>query len=211
MDGGCSTAAREIKKHTLILLIVGEDLSGTFTGFAQITDGHLKKICDQVSINKGGGKVVFIGIGSTTPIGYATCTILPLIENSDDATVSEKIKNKKSNEKKSQKNKVETDRFIQETQKILAERRQPHTDINGFFEKVRLLLNESGNDKFEKWLYINSDGKQSTKNTNKIDCSLIPSDISNFCINGWKAKDECGASCKFLSPGEFIAYFSSKN
>jgi hypothetical protein len=54
-------------------------------------------------------------------------------------------------------------------------------------------------------LFVNSDGKNSTPQTNKVNCSLLPQ-VNKFCTCGWKNKPDCDPSAKFLDPKGFIQY-----
>lgn len=200
----------ESEKKPPVLLIIGEDLSQTFNGFTQITSNHLQAICKYISLSESGGKVFLVGIGTTTPTGYAACTISPMIKEKPNLTASEKIRLKEANKKRKDQNEINITTFLNKSQDILNGRNQQYTDINSFFEKVGLLANEPGNQNLNKWLYINSDGKQSTKASNVVNCNLKPSVIDRFYVSGWKTKNDCAPDAKFLSPDQFVQYFKDE-
>jgi hypothetical protein len=74
-----------------ILVVIGEDLSGTFTKFTPITKEDLSAICDAISRSGLGGTVALFGIGTATPQGYITCKLNPLEKKKDNPTVHETV------------------------------------------------------------------------------------------------------------------------
>ena len=205
----CTDDDREPVLPPSQLVVIGEDLSKTFRNFTPISRADLEEICQVLDKSKQGGKIVFLGIGSSTPRGYEACIIKPKRFINPNGTVSEQRKAKMRNKKIAQENRESVSAFLDKVESILAKRDQPYTDLNGFFTKVNLLLDAPAFKRSDKWVYINSDGQQSTPANNKLDCNLFPS-AKNICISGWKNKEDCGAPVKVLDPSEFIEYFETE-
>ena len=201
-----SNSSREPSPIASNLIVIGEDLSQTFKNFTPLTNQDLEQVCNIIDKSGIGGKIVFVGIGSSTPKGYASCSIKPHKKADKKATASQQYATKAENINISNMNKNAIESFLVKSNEILNQRGQPFTDINGFFEKARFLLEAPGYENTTKWVYINSDGKQSTKITNKVNCDLLPS-VEHLILSGWKTLPNCNASNVLLDPLEFIQYF----
>lgn len=197
----------EVTKIPNHLIVIGEDLSGTFSNFTPLEVEDLEAVCQTMQQKKRGGKIILIGIGSTTPKGHITCKIIPLHEVNRAKPVHEQLKAKKQNENIKAKNDQAIEAFLEKAGALLKQRNQQYTDINGFLDKATLLMGTTNFDGYTKWLYMNTDGKQDTKNTNKVDCSLLP-ETTHFLTSGWKKKPDCEPAEKFLSPKEFIEHLT---
>jgi hypothetical protein len=192
------------------LVIIGEDLSGTFDQFPATTETDLRDLCKALETTKDGGKVYFIGIGISDPKGYAHCTIRPKkeINRSDPASAQKQARVYNLKVEKANSEQVAT--FIASASVIFQQRNQKYTDINGFFEKVSSILATPAHKKYKKWLYVNSDGKQSTPATNKVDCALRPA-VNEYYVNrGWKGAADCGAAEKLPDTQHFTEHFRSQ-
>lgn len=194
-----------------VILVVGEDLSQTFSENAYLQKNHVEMLCKSMLKYSGGGKIILIGIGNTTPKGHLSCVFSPQqVVNKKNPTPSEKRRNQKINAGIIKNNQEKVTYFLEEVDKILSERNQNYTDINGFFTKASLVLNDPDNDDYTKFLYINSDGKQSTANSNKVDCNKKPEGLDGFFLSGWATKTDCEPDNRFLSPDEFVHFFKNK-
>lgn len=191
------------------LIVIGEDLSQTFKNFTPIVVEDLKKICTTLQTTKSGGKIILVGIGSSTPKGHVSCILKPLqpVDKHDPANVQ--LKTKQLNAVNKAKNDAAIIEFLEEADAILKQRNQPFTDINGFLEKASYIMNAPGFENYVKWLYVNTDGKQDTKNSKVVDCSQLPA-VDNFCVSGWKNKPDCKPTSQFLAPSDFIDYLKSQ-
>lgn len=192
------------------LVIIGEDLSGTFQNFPPTTEEDLRRLCKAVKRSAGGGKVYFIGIGTSSPKGYVSCTIRPKkkVNKKDPASIQFDTNN--YNKKIEQKNETEIETFVNSAVEMSKEHGQKYTDINGFFDKVASILSTPKLDDFNKWLYINSDGKQDTPGSKKVDCSLRPEADHYFVNKGWKNAPDCGAAGKLPDTQHFVEHFEQE-
>lgn len=202
--GQCECPPKTEKKESPHLIIIGEDLSGTFDQFPQTTEDDLRELCDSLAKSKTGGKVYFIGIGNATPKGYAVCEIKPILKVNKSKPVSDQLKMKRRNKKIKEKNAAATEQFVLKAMQIFSERKQGYTDINGFFEKVSSIISDPNHTNYTKWLYVNSDGKHDTKISKKIDCNLLPGADYYYVSRGWKAREDCGALGKLLDTHHFV-------
>jgi hypothetical protein len=192
------------------LVILGEDLSQTITGFTPTTEQDLRDVCEAVARTRAGGKVYFIGIGNATPKGFAECEIraLPVVDRRDAVGVQQKQLKKR--QQLQARNTAEIDRFIAAAQAMLSAPRQRNTDINGFFDKASALANAAGTDGYDKWLFVNSDGRQDTKQSKTVDCDLKIGFDHYYVSHGWKKQPDCAPDGRFLTPRQFIQFFQSE-
>jgi hypothetical protein len=192
-----------------MLIIIGEDLSQTFEGFMPITQQDLNAICTTLSNSGRGGKVILSGIGNPTPRGYLTCLIRPIEPLAENYTLVDKRNHERRRERIGQTNRETISRFLTESEDIL-QRGQGYTDINGFFRRCATLVDSPGLDSYSKWIYVNSDGKQSTRSNNVLDCNLRPTNIDGFFASGWSVSPDCNPDGRFLSPQEFAEYLEQQ-
>ncbi|MBK8194071.1 MAG: hypothetical protein IPK76_12985 [Lewinellaceae bacterium] len=61
-----------------VMVIIGEDLSGSFSQELSLTTADVQAICDVISSSGRGGQVVVGAIGDQNPKGYVNCDIKPL-------------------------------------------------------------------------------------------------------------------------------------
>lgn len=186
------------------LVIIGEDLSGTYDKFPATTTEDLTNLCNLIAKMAAGGELCFMGIGNQTPKGYANCKIKPLKYVDPSSTVSEQSRVRKWNERIKDQNKKSISDFIEKSSEILEQKNQAHTDINGFFKKVNSILDSPSNSNCIKWLYVNSDGKQDVAGSNKVDCALMPKETRIFLNRGWEKKPDCDPEAKILDTPAFI-------
>ena len=191
------------------LIVIGEDLSQTFRNFTPITLDDLREVCNALQKNKTGGKIILVGIGSSTPKGHVSCILKPIIREDKRKRISEQLTDRQKNAASKAKNDEAINDFLEKADDILKQRNQPFTDINGFLDKARYLMDAPGFENHVKWLYVNTDGKQDTQKSKKVDCSQLPP-FDNFCVSGWKNKPDCGPTSKFLAPSDFIDYLKSQ-
>jgi hypothetical protein len=194
-----------------ILLIIGEDLSGSYEGFVKFKEENLKNLCEKITQSGRGGAVAVFGIGDPTPRGYEYYNILrdSILPG---ATLIQKKIITELNYKKKKKNQVNQTSFLQKANIILNNKGQKQTDINGFFEKARTFSKEEQFNNYEKWLFINSDGDQDVTTGSKkyktINCDLRP-DTDKYYTSGWKKSAGCAPDGNFLDPGGFISFFTT--
>ncbi|MCB9316447.1 MAG: hypothetical protein H6574_24900 [Lewinellaceae bacterium] len=206
---GCTPDKQEARTPPN-LVIIGEDLSGTFAAFPETTEEDLRALCIAISKTKSGGKVYFIGIGSSTPKGYAYCTIHPPKSIPPGATPSTVKRIKHQNVVIARQNAAASDQFLVSAAGIFQQRKQDFTDINGFFDKARSIILSPSHKRFSKWLYINSDGKQDTPRSKQMNCELLPP-VDKFFVNrGWKESPDCNANGQLPDTPHFIEYFQEE-
>lgn len=193
--------------HAPYLVILGEDLSGTFTEFPAITQDVLADICKSVTHSGAGGAVYCIGIGSSTPKGYASCIIDAFPPRPRNATVSILNNWKHEVQEIKQRNQDAIDRFTNQAIQAISDKKQPYTDLNGFFKKVASIADDPGYQGYEKWLFVNSDGQQDTPESKTLNCDLLPAVNRFYSTVGWKEKTDCGPKAHLLDPGQFSQYF----
>jgi hypothetical protein len=193
-----------------LLIIMGEDISQTFGQFAPITPPDLQKLCETVAKHPTGGTICFAVIGNPTPTGYQTCEITGLKTPQKGATVSAIAEVKRQNQAIRQENQERAEQFVTACTNM-TNRKHQETDINGFFRKAATWANEVNYEGYAKYLFINSDGKQSLKNgSNQVDCTLRPSSAKYF-VSGWTTPDNCGCSKPMQSPQGFVSYIRQES
>lgn len=208
LNSGCDSVDNKDKPNPEPnLVIVGEDLSGTFKDFPKTTEEDLRALCNAVGKSKWGGRVYLIGIGNSTPKGYVFCLIKRLKEIPPDATPSEIFDVRSYNKKIQKVNTQKIDEFLEDASVILQQQNQKDTDINGFLEKVASIVNVPDFNRYKKWLYVNSDGRQDNKGIDTINCDLLPTIDKYFVNKGWKNKTNCGAAGNLPDTEHFVEYF----
>jgi len=193
------------------LVIIGEDLSGTYVKHPETTTEDMIRLCNALGRSEAGGKVYLIGIGNSTPKGYAFCEIKPLDKIDKSAVAHEKRNLKIKNAEIKKHNKLVIDEFIEKAETILSQHSELNTNINGFLEKVAAIVDDPVHKGYETWLFINSDGKQDTKDSKKINCSLLPTTIKHFFVSkGWEGAD-CGHKNKTIDTQHFVTNFIKRD
>ncbi|MFN0214918.1 MAG: hypothetical protein ACKVT2_11735 [Saprospiraceae bacterium] len=200
---GCNDCKVPPQSHSPILLIIGEDLSGTFEGYYPLTELHLERSCEAIQNHVLGGTIVLCGIGLPDNMGWEMCALEPIKIASDDIAVGKKIKIKTENKSIISKNASEIRAFIEKAKIILNKKNQDSTHINGFFEKMSTLASQQKYDGYKKILFVNSDGKQDSGQNKIVDCRLKPE--CDFFICGWKKKPDCSPIDSYPSPEEFVS------
>jgi hypothetical protein len=191
------------------MVIIGEDLSKSSEPFPHITTEFIEKICNSISQSNRGGKVVLSAIGNTNPRGYEVCKINPVPIPEQNAPLSQRSYCTKKSREILAENTRSISVYLKKCQALLQDSSQDQTDVNGFLSKAKILAEQPDSDKYQKWLFINTDGKQDIvryKNED-VDYSLIPKNVK-FYTCSWPVKNLAyKTDGNFLDPMEFAEMF----
>lgn len=191
------------------MVVIGEDLSGSFARELSLQVETIQSICEIISKNGRGGKVVVGTVGDPTPKGYVICEIKPLPRAPKHATLAGIAFCKKEASKTMAENASAIDAFTDKCAALLSSKGHKTTDINGFFRKINTISSQPGSSDYDIWVFINSDGKQDAPGQNKLDCTLKPDNI-RFYVSNWTETTDCGADGKFLNPEQFVNFFKNQ-
>lgn len=201
----CNNEPSAVATPEPVLLIVGEDLSGTFKDSYSTTVDHLRELCQILSEKGRGGTIYLINIGNPSRKNQLFCTLKAVAPVPKNLTASRAIDAKKKYERAISENQQEIDKFLTACASVLASdnRNQPNTDINGFFMTARTLSEQSLYESHHQIIFVNSDGQQDTPNSKVIQCELKPNQ-PDFYVCGWENKSNCDPKEKLASPQEFV-------
>lgn len=194
-----------------ILLVYGEDLSGSVGTIVRTNLNDLAAICKAVSETGSGGIVVFMRIADSTENGYEVCLIDSLVKPNDGYTLADELEIKQKNDVIKGKNEQEITTFLSKCDELIRKRDWQNTDINNFFRHSSIFFNEPGKENYIKWLFVNSDGKQDTGTSKELDCTLIRGADVLSVSKSWKSNQNCAAQfSQFADPNSFTQYFKSQ-
>ena len=74
---GCAIAGSGISIKKPTLLILGTDISGTFSNYEKLPPQYLNEICQGIAESGGGGCVAAYPIGNPNDSAFVRCKILP--------------------------------------------------------------------------------------------------------------------------------------
>ncbi len=111
-------------------------------------------------------------------------------------------------------NKQRIEAFTRAATELLQKRNARYTDLNGFFEKAATFLKSDRVEKYEKWLYCNTDGVHDlgSGKPRKVQCELLPKGVITY-FTGCRPDFACldGRERKHLQePVDFIGLFKER-
>jgi len=146
------------------LLVIGLDHSKTFKAYNRLTPLELENFCKTINTNKEDKTAILVGvIGNPNPNSFLKCTLhaIPIIDKSLTLTQQRIITVKAK--KKRKLNQFAIRKFIKKYEGIYKKPHTQYTDLDDFFRKANLVLNESQYQDYNKSLFLFSDGEHSVK------------------------------------------------
>ncbi len=200
------------------LIVLGFDQSQSIAGYRKQDTTFVAEVCRSVSFT--GGLVVAYGIGEPNDESGLRCYLKKLPEMDKTLVLSKQAELKQEINALSASNKRQISDFLKNVQthilgpSIDLNRKVKNTDINGFFKKVDVLLNEPGSLRMNQYVFVYSDGIQSL-NGKDSPCHHEFNSMSRptICLDGWKTKPPCD-SCEikyFEDPEGFLQYIRSNS
>ncbi|MBX2928342.1 MAG: hypothetical protein KF852_10945 [Saprospiraceae bacterium] len=195
-------------------IIIGEDLSMSFSKFSPIRPEDIEAICRTVAKSGRGGEVIVGAVGNQDAKGYITCELKPLPQAPKGGTISTVAYCRNLAKKIDEENEQAIQTFTAQCKELLKNKTHKITDISGFLNKAKVLSEQPGAGKYETWLYINSDGEQDIDPRKKevVDCSKKPDAKKvKFYVSSWPDSiSKCDAHGSFLDPQQFVKFFQSQ-
>ncbi len=197
------------------LMVLGFDKSKSVSEYRLQDTNFVGSVCRN---NENGGLVVVYGIGNPTDLSGLRCYLKPIPKVDRSLTLSKQAEQthivnsvKVENEKAIQLLLVQVQRQIFDAIDR-PEGRTVNTDLNGFFKKVSVLINEPQCKVMKQFIFCYSDGIQSVFNEDGP-ARFIVNSGSDFtlCLVGWKTRPPCESISieYFEDPQGFLRYIKS--
>lgn len=200
------------------LVVIAPDETYSFDDYRKIDTSFVSAVCHSVSIS--GGMVVVYGIGEPTDRSGIRCVLkqVPLINS--DLVLSRQAELRQKINSIIADNEKRINEFIRKVQIEIftpisdTKRKRNITDINGFFNKVAVLLDEPVIQNMNKYVFCYSDGIQSLNGKDSPAIfKAIPQSKFTLCLAGWKTKlpSDSIHTLKFEDPTGFLQYINSNH
>lgn len=203
-----NTAHSEIQKQQS-LIVVADDESISTKSFPRPDTPLIRELCE--SVGNTGGTVVVYKIGNPSDQSGFRCTLQPVPEMNTDVMMEKQIEEKQAAAKIRQQNNEAIEKLLNEVQRFVFNDslREPNTDLNGFFGKADVLLNEPQYKNYKRFVFVISDGIQSINNHDKPCSHHFKKTDFNLCLCGWKtALPDTMEVMQFESPKGFTEYIN---
>ncbi len=194
------------------LLMIGSDVSNTFSEFAKLPPQYLYDLCQNISQSGNGGVVAVCAIGRPDAAAYLRCPILPIKAIDRNALLRTQAEQAEDAKRIAEVNQKQIRGFIRRyNQLIYSRNNEADTDIQGFLQKTVDLANEPQFDGFAKHVFLYTDGIHDVKGHKKF---LFPADNDLNGIHFYGCGIENQLLIKHLnikkyeSPEGFVASFS---
>lgn len=201
-----------------ILAGVGIDESESVSNFQKLDTTYVAKICHSVAVT--GGLIVVYSIGEPTDQPGLRCYLKQVPSFNEDLILTKQAELKQKIDAISAENERQIRLFLKKVQQCvfdpmnIPKRKILNTDINGFFRKVSILMDEPANQKMKKLIFCYSDGINSSNGKDTpADFSGKPQDAFTLCLSGWKTKLPTNVFeiKNFEAPEGFLQYLNSIN
>ena len=201
-----------------ICAVYAVDQTVSVKGYRQQDTTKLGQVCQQISFT--GGVVVAYGIGEPSDQSGIRCYLTQLPEIDHELTLTKQSQLKQKINSIIAQNDHNIHEFLQKVQVQIfspindSTKKILNTDINGFFNKVSILLDEPEIQNMRKYVFCYSDGIQSLNGKDSpANFKSKPKSKFVLCLAGWKTKLPCDSieTIKFEDPIGFLQYLSSNN
>lgn len=199
-----------------VLACVGLDFSESVANFQKLDTTCIGEMCRSVAVT--GGLVVIYSIGETDEQPGLRCYLKPIPSVDKDLTLSKQAEFKHKCDVIFVENEKQIHLFLRKVQEGIFDpmhvpkRKIRNTDLNGFFRKVCILMDEPSNQKMRKLVFCYSDGINSLNSKDTpADLSIRPKQPFTLCLSGWRAKlpPSVFKIENFESPEGFLKYLNS--
>lgn len=204
---GCTEPPREALRLGLVV-VVGPDISKTFTGYDQLDTAQLRSLC-QAALQSGREVVVALKpIGNPNDLPFLRCELKAVSAVDPRQTLSQKASMNAQRQEVMRWNAQVIELFLQRSATLLDQDLQENTDLNGFFSQAAELFSEPQFDGREKILFLHTDGIHDINGDKALICTL-PQDV-DFYSSGWKNKALCPGTGKFEDTQGFFSFMAEK-
>ena len=203
-----NTAQSEIQKQQS-LIVVADDESISTKSFPRPDTSLIRELCEEVG--NTGGTVVVYKVGNPSDQSGFRCTLQPVPDVNNDLMMEKQVEEKQAAEKIHQQNNEAIEKLLNEVQRFVFNDslREPNTDLNGFFSKADVLVNEPQYRNHKRFVFVISDGIQSTNNHDKPSAYNFKNTDFNLCLCGWKTSlPDTMEVMRFESPKGFSEYIN---
>jgi hypothetical protein len=205
-DGGI-TKNETVKSQLLIIVAVDKSLSTE--SFPRPDTSLIRTLCE--SLGNTGGTVVVYKVGNPTDKAGFRCTLKPIPDVNSDFMMEKQIEQKDEAEKIKEENKCAIVKLLKDVQQFAFKDTllDMNTDLNGFFGRANVLLNEPQYKYCKRFLFVVSDGIQSINNVDTPCHFSFKSTDFNLCLCGWKTIMPCKMDVmRFESPKGFCEFIN---
>lgn len=181
------------------LVSLAFDQTQSFDKHRKLDTNFVAAVCHPVSIT--GGLITVHGIGEPTDQSGLRCYLKPVPVLDNDLVLSKQAELKQKITGIAAENERHIHEFLKKVQAQIFEpmnnpkQKVVNTDINGFFKKAAIILDEPVSQNMKKIVFCYSDGIQSMNGKDSPACfNVKPKSNFLLCLSGWKTK----------LPGDFI-------
>jgi hypothetical protein len=203
-----STSNIEIQQQQ-VLIVFGDDESISTNSFPRPDTSFIRALCKAVTPT--GGTIVVYKIGNPTDQCGFRCTLQPVADINRDVMMEKQIEEKQLKERIQQQDNQEIEILLRNVQRYVFtdSLSEPNTDLNGFFGKVDVLLNEPQYKTYKRFVFVISDGVQSINNHDKPSSYKFKNIDFNLCLCGWKTiLPDTMEVIRFESPKGFTEFIN---
>nr|WP_295935095.1 hypothetical protein [uncultured Dyadobacter sp.] len=166
-----------------ILLVIGDDLSGTFQGHTHLSITLLDSILRMLEEEGSGAKIAYNAIGNPSRQSFLRCNLESRVGIDREAVLSVQAKQAIESDRIKKRNEQAIRSFLTSYKSLSSSRAHSQTDLNGFFVQASSFFAEPQFGTYRKMLLVNSDGLHDTAGQHRLDCSLPPDVEVYLC--GW--------------------------
>ena len=198
------------------LIAMGYDLSPSFKGYRKLDTTYVSALCNEVAEN--GGMIVMYWIGETTDQSGLRCYLKPIPKMDRDLVLSKQAELRRRINLIKQDNNKQIREFLKKVQAqiftidIDPKKKICNTDINGFFRKADMLLDEPESQSMIRFVFAYSDGIQSIKGKDTPARYQFKTNRKfTLCLAGWKTKLPCDSieTKRFEDPEGFLQFIKT--
>ena len=207
----CNTSEGSTGQHNVqkqkSLIVIAVDKSISTKTFPRPDTSLIRELCETVSYT--GGTVVVYKVGNPSDQSGFRCTLQPLPSVNTDLMMEKQVEEKEAIETIHRENNKAIANVLDEVQRMVFSDslRETNTDLNGFFSKADVVLNEPQYKNYSRFVFVISDGIQSINNRDKPSAYNFKSTDFNLCLCGWKtALPDTMEVMRFESPKGFTEY-----
>lgn len=203
-----NNAQSEIQKQQS-LIVIADDASISTKSFPRPDTSLIRELCE--AVGNTGGTVVVYKVGNPSDQSGFRCTLQPVPDVNTDVMMEKQVEEKQAAEKIRQQNNEAIEKLLMNIQRYVFNDsiREKNTDLNGFFAKADVLLNEPQYRNHKRFVFVISDGVQSFNNRDKPAAYNFKSTDFNLCLCGWKTSPpDTMEVMRFESPKGFSEFIS---
>lgn len=213
-----SGAKKSIEQnHTSRMTVLGFDISKSVASFREQDTAFVGSVC---RLNENVNQIIVAySIGNPNDLSGLRCYLKAVPKISANETLSKQAEEKHIAKLVRQENEKAISAFLKQIHEqyfgtTSAESKTANTDLDGFFKKVSILLNEPQSKGMQQFVYCYSDGIHSLNNNDKPS-TFVPERGCNvtLCLVGWKTRPPCKTVpvLYFEDPKGFLRYIEHQS